>query len=289
MDTRQAEYAIAVAEELNFTRAARRVFAVQSTVSAGVRALEKELGADIFDRDQGGVRLTAAGEEIIPRLREFLDAGTRALTAADPQGSLRGELRVGVFANFGPFDLPRIIGDFHHAHPLVDLRLRSSPIGSAGFAEDVSRGRLDVALFGLPATAAPGLTMHPLATSTFVALLPTDHARAGDRHVPIAALADERFIDTPAGFGNRTVLDAALGRHGIVRDIATEIGETGLIPSFVAAGLGVAILPEMFAGDVPGVVKVPLDVQIGWELTAITRPQPTAAASAFVARLVPPA
>lgn len=287
MDTRQVEYAVAVAEELNFTRAAHRVFAVQSTVSAGVRALEKELGADLFERDQRGVRLTSAGESIIPRLREFLDAGARARMAADPAGSLRGELRIGVFANFGPLDLPQIIGAFHRAHPLVDLRLRSSPAGSMGFAEEVRRGRLDVALFGLPATAVTDLQVHPLASSRFVAVLPEHHPHAHAASVSVATLADERFIDTPDGFGNRVVLDAALGRRGIVRDVATEVGETGLIPAFVAAGLGVAVLPELFAGDAPGTAVVPLDEEIDWDFTAIARPQSGAAVTAFLEHLSP--
>ncbi|WP_155828978.1 LysR family transcriptional regulator, partial [Leifsonia aquatica] len=65
MDTRQLEYLVAVAEELNFTRAAERLFAAQSTVSAGIRALERELGAPLFDRDPHGVRLTAAGEAVL--------------------------------------------------------------------------------------------------------------------------------------------------------------------------------------------------------------------------------
>lgn len=285
MDTRQIEYAIAVAEELSFTRAAQRVFAVQSTISAGVRALESELGADLFERDRRGVHLTGSGATLLPLLREVLDAANRVRTAADPECTLRGELRVGIFANIDTLGLPSLIGAFHREHPLVDLRLRPLQTGSVGLAEEVRRGRVDIAFFGLPATAAPGLRTHRLASTRYTAVLPERHPLAAEPAIPASALADERFIDTPQGFGNRVVLDAALGRMGVTRDIATEVGELGPIVDYVAAGLGVAVLPAMFVQPVAGTVAVPLKEQIAWDLNVITRPRPNAAAEALLERL----
>lgn len=286
MDTRQVEYAVAVADELSFRRAAERVFAVQSTVSAGVRALERELGLEIFERDQRGVRLTSGGESVMPLLRDFLDAGGRVRTAADPQRALRGVLRIGIFANLGYLDLADTIGAFHQDHPLVDLRLSPSPRGSVGLAEEVRRGRLDIALFGLPSSAAQGLRSHRLAVSQYAAVLPSEHPLANADSIGIAELSNERFVDTPEGFGNRDVLDAALIRRGITRDTSTEVAEIGSIPAFVAAGLGVAVVPEFFVRAVTGTVVVPLTEQIDWEFSAITRPRPAAAAAALLERLM---
>lgn len=164
METRLVEYAIAVADELSFTRAAQRVYAAQSTVSM------RRSGAGTGTRHRAlrtrpaRVRITAAGEAVLPALRALADAEARARTAADPRGELRGELRIGVFSSVSYLAIPRVIGAFHREHPLVDLRLRASSSGSAELADAVRRGRLDLSLYGLPAaTAGPGLTVHRLA------------------------------------------------------------------------------------------------------------------------------
>lgn len=286
MDTRQVEYAIAVADELSFTRAAQRVFAVQSTVSAGVQALERDLGTVLFERDQRGVRLTPAGESVLPALRGIADAEARARTAADPRGELRGELRIGVFSNVSYLALPRVVREFHREHPLVDLRLRSSPTGSRELANDVLRGRLDLSLFGLPASAATGLATHRLAITRYVALLPPGRDLARQKTISLADLAKERFVDAPVGFGNRDILDGALNGLGVSRDVAIEATETAAIPVFVAAGLGVALLPELLIPPGTDAVVVSLAERIDWEFSVVTRTSPSEAARALVERLI---
>ncbi|WP_138445391.1 LysR family transcriptional regulator [Sinomonas susongensis] len=286
MDTRQVEYAIAVADELSFTRAAQRVYAGQSTVSAGVRALEKELGTALFERDQRGVRITPAGEAVLPALRELAEAEARARTAADPRGELRGELRIGVFASVSYLAIPRVIGAFHREHPLVELRLRAAPGGSGELAEAVRRGRLDLSLFGLPAAAAPGLAVHRLATTPYQVILPTNHELAQRRELRLKDLTNERFVDAPTGFGNRDVLDSELATRGYVRDVRTEVAETSAIPVFVATGLGIALLPALLIPPNDAIVAVPLAEHIDWEFNVVTRSSPGAAASALLEQLL---
>ena len=272
METRLIEYAIAVADELSFTRAAQRVHAGQSTVSAGVRALERELGAVLFERNQRGVRITSAGEAVLPALRALTEAEARARTAADPHGELRGRLRIGVFSSVSYLAIPRVIGAFHREHPLVDLRLRASSSGSAELAGAVLRGRLDLSLYGLPATTAPaGLAVHRLATSRFAVLLPPDHRLATRDRVSLRDLRDERFVDAPAGFGNRDALDAAFDARGLTREVRVEATETSSIPVFVANGLGVALLPGLLIPPSDDVTVVPLAEAIDWEFNAVTR------------------
>jgi len=281
MDTRQLEYLVAVAEELNFTRAAERVFAAQSTVSAGVRALERELGADVFERDPQGVRLTPLGHELVDAARATLEASERLRTIADPRGGLRGQLRVGIFTNLTTIDLPGIVGEYHARHPLVDLRLGPSPSGSTGLADDVRSGRVDVAFMGLPGRL-PGLLYRTLTTSPFVAVLPERHPLASHRTVGLAELMAERFVDAREGFGNRVTLDARLAELGLSRRIATELSDLGEIPRFVAAELGVAVMPELTVISTPGAVIRPLSDPIEWMLSAISRPRPSATASALL-------
>jgi len=281
MDIRQLEYLIAVAEELNFTRAADRVYAAQSTVSAGIQALERELGAPLFDRDPHGVRLTSIGEAVLREARGAVDAIDRMRDAARGDGELRGIVRVGIFTNLTMMDLPGIMGAFHRRHPLVDLRLGPSPSGSTGLAEEVRQGRLDIAFVGLP-DRLPGLLEHELAVSPFVALLPASHPLAGRVEVSLSELAEEQWVDAREGFGNRVTLDRELAARGIVRHVPTELSDLGEIPRFVAARLGVAALPELTVIPAEGAVVVPLRERIEWRLGTIARPRPSAAAAALL-------
>jgi DNA-binding transcriptional LysR family regulator len=287
METRLVEYAIAVADELSFTRAAQRVHAGQSTVSAGIRALERELGTALFERNQRGVRITAAGAAVLPALRALTDAEARARTAADPRGELRGELRIGVFSSVSHLAIPRVIGAFHREHPLVDLRLRAAPSGSGELADAVRRGRLDLSLYGLPAaTAGPGLAVHRLATTPFAAILPADHELASREELALKDLANERFVDAPVGFGNRDVLDAALSARGIVRDVRAEATETNAIPAFVANGLGIALLPELLIPASEGIAVLPLKERITWDFNVVTRTSTGDVTAALLKRLL---
>lgn len=281
VDTRQLEYFVAVADELNFTRAADRVFAAQSTVSAGVRSLERELGGALFERDRHRVRLTSLGRQMLDAARTTLEATERMRLLADSSGGLRGEVRVGIFTNLTTIDLPGIMGEFHARHPLVDLRLGPSPSGSTGLARDVRLGRIDVAFLGLPGRV-PDLLYRDLAISPFVAVLPEAHPLAGADAVSVTDLAADRWVDAREGFGNRVTLDRALDTLGIVRRVSTELSDLGEIPRFVAARLGVAVMPQLTVLPAAGAVVVPLVERIDWVLSAVSRTRPSAAAAAML-------
>lgn len=284
MDTRQLEYLVAVADERSFTRAAERVFAAQSTVSAGIQSLERELGAALFERDAHGVRPTEVGEAVIAEARAALEAVERMRDLAGDQGPLRGTVRVGIFTNLQSVDLPGIMGEFHRRHPDVDLRLGPSPGGSTGLVEDVRQGRLDIAFHGLPETVPDLLTRH-LVDSPFLAVLPEGHPLARSRSVALADLAEEAWVDSRAGFGNRVTLDRAFAALGLTRRVPTELADLGEIPRFVAAGLGVAALPQLTIIPAEGAVTRPLREPVGWRLNAIARPRPGRAAEALLTLL----
>lgn len=284
VDTRQLEYFVAVADERSFTRAAERVFAAQSTVSAGIQSLERELGAALFERDAHGVRLTEAGEAVLTEARAGIQAVERMRELADDQGPLRGTVRVGIFTNLRSVDLPGIMGEFHRRHPHVDLRLGPSPGGSTGLVEDVRQGRLDIAFHGLP-DAVPDLLTRHLVDSPFLAVLPEGHPLARDRSVSLADLADDPWVDSRTGFGNRVTLDRAFAALGLTRRIPTELADLGEIPRFVASGLGVAALPELTVIPADGAVVRPLREPVDWRLSAIARPRPGRAAEALLALL----
>jgi DNA-binding transcriptional LysR family regulator len=288
METRQLEYFVAVAEELNFTRAAQRLFAVQSTVSAGIASLERDLGATLFDRSTKHVALSAAGIALLPQARATIEAVDRARSSvALSREGIRGRARVGIFTNFSFIDLARVFGDFRRLYPLVDLQLVASASGSTGLADDVRRGRIDIAFMGLPRTDLAEFRVQPLALSRFDAILPVDHRLASRTAVSLADLAEEPWIDSPVGFGNRVGIERAFAAAGIHRSVTTQVSNLGEIPLFVAAGLGVAALPRITYLRNDGVTTVPIvDPVIGWELNAITRTDPSPAIAALLDLMV---
>lgn len=289
MDQRQLEYFVAVAEELSFTRAATRLFVVQSTLSAAIKALEAELGATLFTRSTRRVELTATGEALYPESVAAIEALNRLRsTAADTTAGLRGRVRVGILSSIGIVDLPRLLGEFHRRHPLVDLVLSASVTGSTGLLADLRRGRVDIAVLGLPASELTGLDAVVIAHSGFVALIPPEHPLAGRAAVGLAELGHEPFIDTLPGYGNRIAVDQAFEQAGLRRRVTTEVGDLQTVPHFVAAGLGIAIVPEVMLERSDAVIALPLrDSPIDWTLSmgALDRPDHSPAVAAFLALL----
>ncbi|NBH03828.1 LysR family transcriptional regulator [Amycolatopsis sp. SID8362] len=272
MDTRQLEYFVAVAEELSFTRAAQRVFAVQSTVSAAVRSLEAELGTRLFDRSTRRVALSAAGTAFLPEAKAAIEAVERArATVQEASEGLRGSLRIGTLTSVGGVDLPALLGAFHRRYPLVDIHVTVSITGSTGLADEVRQGRLDVALVGLPESDLAGLDVLRLDTRPFVVVLPATHRLAARKAVRLADLAGEAFIDTPRGFGNRVLLDRAFDALGSPRRVTVEVADLRPVPGYVRAGLGVAVVPDTSVPAGSDVVVRPLaGAGLDWPLNLVT-------------------
>jgi DNA-binding transcriptional LysR family regulator len=259
METRQLEYFVAVAEELSFTRAAVRLHAVQSTVSAGIKSLEADLRTTLFDRSTRAVALTPAGAAFRPEAKAALAALDRARAVVEETGAgLRGSLRIGTLISIGAIDLPGLLGAFHRRYPLVDLHLSVSTGGSTGLADDIRAGRLDAAMLALPPSELGGLSVRPIDRRPYVVLVPPTHPLAGRDAVPVAELAGEEFVDMPRGFGNRMAVERAFESAGTPRRVVAEVAEIRVIPDYVRAGLGIAVVPDLAVVRPPDLVAIPL-------------------------------
>jgi DNA-binding transcriptional LysR family regulator len=272
MDSRQLEYFVAVAEELSFTHAAQRLFTVQSTVSAAIRALETDLKTTLFDRSTRRVTLSDAGQALLPEAKAALEAIDRARAVVEEASTgLRGSVRIGTMTRLGLVDLAELLGAFYKRYPLVEVQVTTSPTGSSGLADDVRHGRLDVALVGLNRGDMPGLEPRELATVPFVVLVPSNHRLAGRGAIRLADLAGERFVDMLRGFGNRTTVDRAFDNAGLPRRVQVEVPDLTTVPDYVRAGLGVAVIPELDQDEVAGVTRLRItDVDLSWTLSAVT-------------------
>ena len=280
---------VVVAEELSFTRASLRLHVVQSGVSSAVAALARELGARLFDRDRHSVALTEAGRALLPEARAALAAARAAAEAvAETSAGLRGTLSVGMMISTGPVDVPAALGRFHRSHPGVVVRLRVLPGGTADLARAVADGALDLALLSLPGEPPAGVAVRRLAQEPLVLICAPGHPLAGEGEVPLDALGGETFIDFPAGWGTRTIIDRAFAAAGIDRPVAFEVAYYTIAAGLVGHGLGVAFFPASAAAEVEGVAQVAV-AGLSWQIqvaTTATR-RPSAAARAFLAELLP--
>lgn len=259
MEMRHLEYFVAVAEERHFTRAAERLMVSQSGLSASVRSLERELGAPLFVRSTRSVELTGAGRALLTEANRALAAMRAAREAvAAVQGLLRGSLSVGTEQCLLGVHVPALLARFRAAHPGVEIRLRQA--GSAGLAQDVRDGRLDLAFVALAGPAPDGVRLLPLAGEPMVLLCHPGHRFAGEEQVAWAKLAGEAFVDFHAGWGARGVTDHAFAAAGVERRVDLEVNDVHTLLDLVAHGLGVAVVPRHFRHKDPaeGLVAVPL-------------------------------
>ncbi|MFE2673402.1 LysR family transcriptional regulator [Streptomyces hygroscopicus] len=286
MDQRRLEYFIAVAEELNFTRAAQRLHVTQSTLSAGVKALEAELKVELLSRSTRAVRLTEAGSVFLPEARTAVESLDRARAAVEPLATgLRGSLAVGVLSGLTVVDVPALAGDFHRRHPQVRLRTETSQRGTAGLLERIKESHVDVAFVGAE-IQDEHLRARPIKRYHVQLLVPAGHPLAGREAVRLRDIAAQTFVDMPEGFGQRQLVDDAFAKAGLSRQVVIEVSDITTIADYVAHGLGVALLPPDLAERAGETVRaVPLaDVRLTWTLSVVasaTRP-PTRALHAFL-------
>lgn len=274
METRQLEYFVAVAHELSFTQAAASLAAAQSTVSAGISALENDLGYPVLTRSTRRVELTPQGTELLPIAERILHDHSRVRALrGDAPARLRGRIRIGTLTSLEWLDLPGRLGDFHRRHPDVKLSLAQRPRGSSDIARDLRAGRLDVGLVGFDAADLEDLAPHVLQDTTFVALLPRSHPHAGRAVVSLRKLAREPFVDVPPGFGNRVLVDRYLASQGLRRSVLAEVPDLTTVPDYVGAGLGVAVVPQQDFASSPAFAVRPIEEPLRWQLCLVSSPR----------------
>ncbi|KQV15660.1 MULTISPECIES: LysR family transcriptional regulator [unclassified Kitasatospora] len=246
MELRQLEYFVAVAEERNFTRAAERVHISQSGVSAQIRQLERELGAELFDRSTRTATLTVAGKAALEHARAALAAaGAVGQAVGEVTELIRGRLTVGMVVGCTVTPLFDALAGFHRAHPGVQLSLLED--GSDRLVEEVHSGAVDLALIGAAATTPAGLEALTVISEQLVAAVPPGHPLADRSSVTLRQLLAHPVICMPPGTGLRAVLDRACAGQGVEPRIALQASAADAIADLAARGLGVAVLSASMA------------------------------------------
>jgi DNA-binding transcriptional LysR family regulator len=285
MDTELFRAFREVARLGSFTAAAAALGFTQSAVSRQIAALEAEFGVPLFDRLARGVRLTEPGRSLLPHAEALVG---RLTLAAEDLAALRslaaGRLRVGAFPTANTTLMPHAVAAFRSAYPAVQFSL------AEGFVVDlvarVAGGDLDLAVVTAAASAAAAdiEVRHVLDDPMYVAMHPS-HRCAGQRVVRLSELAGDDWI---AGSDqlSRTLFSGSQFEPRITYVVREWVAKQG----FVAAGLGVTLIPSLATGSVrPDVVLVPLhpDDSPVREICAVTPAgvTPPAALAPFLALL----
>ncbi|NBE50156.1 LysR substrate-binding domain-containing protein [Streptomyces boluensis] len=260
MELRQVRYFLALAEECHFGRAAARLHVAQPALSQQIKQLERELGTPLFHRSTRHVELTEAGRELTGYARTLLAEAERARVHMTELATGRaGRVSVG-FIGTATYDvLPRVARTVRAQLPEITLELRGELL-TPQLVDGLLDGTYDLTV--LRSGSAPDtVSITPLRTETLVAVLPTSHPLASRRQISLAALSDEPFVVHPAG--TRSAMHdrvlSACRRAGFEPPSLVEVGETATLVVLVAAGHGVALVPESVQSlRLDGVTYVPL-------------------------------
>ena len=247
MTLNELRYAVAVARERHFGRAAEACFVAQPTLSVAIKKLEDELGVMLFERGGGGeVTVTPAGERVLEQAARILEqVGELKQTAAQAADPLSGPLRLGAIYTIAPYLLPALIPELHRIAPKMPLLLEEN--FTRVLAEKLRRGELDVIVIALPFDE-PGVLTLPVYDEPFLVALPAEHLWRRKKRISAAELEQESLLLLGSGHCFRDqVLQVcpALNRTAASGSLqqTLEAGSLETIRHMVASGTGITVLP----------------------------------------------
>ncbi|MFF4506254.1 LysR family transcriptional regulator [Streptomyces sp. NPDC001401] len=230
-----------VATVLSFTQAAAELKYAQSSVTSQVRALESALGTELFDRLGSRIRLTEAGERLLPYARQIIELTEEARAAVVGAEEPAGSLVVGTMESLTSYRLPPLLEFFHHRYPKVRLALRTT-IGDET-RQALRQGTYDLGFLMEEATGHPGLESVVLCEEPLVLVAAPQHALVG-REFGTADLVRQSLLATEPGCAYRDLFELELKSHDGSVDFM-EFGTIEATKRAAAAGLGISLLPEV--------------------------------------------
>lgn len=283
MELRHLRYFIAVAEELNFTRAAEKLHIAQPPLSQQIQQLETELGFQLFHRTKRTVVLTEAGQVFFEESQKIMQQVDRAIQLGQQtsRGEL-GQLTIGFVSSAAHNVVPAILQQFRTLHPLLKLELREMTTNEQ--LQRLQDGQIDIGFIRPP--VADGINSEIIFQETLIVALPQAHRMAQNTKVELRQLAKEPFILFPRSLapGLYDPIVSFCQQAGFSPIAAQEAIQMQTIVSLVAASMGVAIVPESMQNfQRCGVVYKPLQEESPIvSIALIWRDNPTPAVQRFL-------
>ncbi|MFN8569152.1 MAG: LysR family transcriptional regulator [Kouleothrix sp.] len=243
MDISKLRIFATVAKLGNFTRAAELLYLTQPTVSQQIAALEAQLGTPLIERLPRRLKLTAAGDALLPYAEQILalaDAASEAARAA--AGLADHTLRLGAGHTLATYLLPDLLGNYRTRHPGRVVRI--SVGNTTELLELVAADAVELALVGSPASH-PKLTVTPFMHDRLVVIVAPDDPWAAREQVALAELRGRVLLTREPGSALHASVERLLGAATLSSDSVILLGETEAIKRSVEAGLGVALVQEI--------------------------------------------
>jgi len=240
---RQLSYFVALAKELNFTRAAEACYVGQSTLSAGLKELEDGLGIRLVERDRQNVALTPNGFEVLERAKAILASSEDLMDyARGASKSMTATIRLGVIPTIAPFLLPRVLPDIRERFPDLKITLREDL--TANLLARLVDHQLDFALIALPYDVH-GLLVKELFNDEFWLVAQQDDPALAGKVVHLPAKMAERLLLLEEGHCLRDHSLQACKRADVRNAEGMEATSLLTLLQMVESGMGIALLPEM--------------------------------------------
>lgn len=255
MEIRQLRYFLDIARTEHLTQSAQNLFVTQSTLSHGLRQLERELGVALFDRLGRGLKLSQAGEEFrayaLRALKE-IEAGRMALAEID--GLRAGRLTVGAFPTFLN-SVAATVAAFNHAYPQVAIEVRS--LRAALIEQQLLEGELDLGIASYPAEHED-LEAEPLFDERLFLVVGRGHGLAARRSMALKAVDGLALALLPRSFAMRRHIDEALRQVGVKPVVQVEMEPVESLLELCRHGGLASIVPERAARQVPELQTIAL-------------------------------
>ena len=240
MSLTELKFIVALAQERNFRRAAKKCFVTQPALSLAIKKLEEELSMIIFERSRSDVSLTEIGAKIVVQAKKVLEEAAQIKQLAEQgKNQLKGSLKLGLIHSIGPYLLPEIIPILRKIAPDMPLEVEENL--TANLVTQLKNGVIDAAIIALPFDVA-GLQCRALYDEEFDVVVPNGHHWATRKHIRPEELADEKvlLLNTGHCFSNQvTQACPELSRKGeILQGNSLET-----IRNMVASNLGITVLP----------------------------------------------
>ncbi|MBK0422605.1 LysR family transcriptional regulator [Leucobacter sp. CSA2] len=263
-----------IAEIGHFTRAAERLHLAQPSLSRQISSLESEFGLELFHRVRGGVRLTTAGERLLPYARRMLaDADAARDEMASLAGLKRGRIRLGATPTLCTSLVVEVLAEFRERYPEIEIEILER--GSRSLITALVEGSLDLALIVTSVSSGAAravLELESVLSERLVAVSAADRPDPfagpgsagrgpGSRHrgpVTLEQLSGVPIVQFPESYDLRSALDSAFRTEGVQPLIAVEGAEMDAALRFAERGVGVAVVPAMVAADRPDLRAAPL-------------------------------
>ncbi|KRF11338.1 LysR family transcriptional regulator [Nocardioides sp. Soil797] len=252
---RDLEWLLVLAEFQNVTDASAVVGTSQPTLSRALSRLEGELGTRLFERVPSGIVATPDGELVVDAAREIVrrhdQLRDELRSRHDPDS---GTVRLAFVSSMATSLVPQVLRDFHAHAPGVRVVLRQE--SGLDIVRDLTSRAADLAITSMRPEGAFG--WHIVQRESLVVVVPPQHRLRHRKRISFSDLAGDELVTTPSGFGYRAAIEDLMREAGIVLPISFESADLATIEGLVAAGLGVAVVPEQFAG-ISGTVGIRLD------------------------------